>query len=273
MTHSPPNQPDPGVLAVVCPTCRGALHITDTHVRCEGCAWRRACDRGYLPLCDGSTAPVRGFGPRLMHWRPLARVYERVWRPTFVSIASRQRPDLDAEQAWVEAHLAPAVGGHVVDLSCGPGLMARRFAASGRYASVCGVDLSEAMLDELVASCRAEGTSVRAILADVSHLPFSDGAIAGAHAGAALHLWPDPLAALIEVGRVLRPGGVFVASTFVHPERYGIRHAAENVFERLTETRFYDHEELQSLCAAAGLVGYEERRQSAWVVFSVRAVG
>ena len=257
---------------VVCPRCRGPLGLTVTEVSCTPCGWQRPRDRGFLPLSDADTTPVRGFGPRLMHWRPLARVYERAWRPAFVRIASFQRPDLDAEQAWVEAHLSPAAGGHVMDLSCGPGLMARRLAASGRYASVHAVDLSEAMLDECVASCQAEGRAVVAVQADVARLPYADGSIAGAHAGAALHLWPDPLAALIEVARVLRPGGVFVASTFVHPEGYGIRHAVENVFERLTHTRFYDSGELQALCAAAGLVGYQERRQSAWIVFAVHTL-
>lgn len=208
----------------------------------------------------------------MMHWRPLTRVYERVWRPTFVRIASLKSPNLDAEQAWVEAHLAPAAGGHVLDLSCGPGFMARRLAASGRYASVHAVDLSKAMLDECVASCRAEGLPVVAVHADVARLPYADGVIAGAHAGAALHLWPDPRAALVEVSRVLQPGGVFVASTFVHPDSYGLRHAVEDAFERLTETRFYDGGELQALCAAAGLVGYQERRQSAWTVFAVQKI-
>ena len=45
-----------------------------------------------------------------------------------------------------------------------------------------------------------------------------------------------------------------------------------NVFERLTHTRFYDSGELQALCAAAGLVGYQERRQSAWIVFAVHTL-
>lgn len=41
-------------------------------------------------------------------------------------------------------------------------------------------------------------------------------AVAAVHAGAAIHCWPNPSAALAEVSRVLRPGGVFVASTFLN---------------------------------------------------------
>jgi ubiquinone/menaquinone biosynthesis C-methylase UbiE len=40
--------------------------------------------------------------------------------------------------------------------------------------------------------------------------------VAALHAGAAIHCWPNPQAALAEISRVLRPGGVFVASTFLN---------------------------------------------------------
>ena len=51
--------------------------------------------------------------------------------------------------------------------------------------------------------------------ADVARLPFATGSVAAVHAGAAIHCWPNPQAALAEISRVLRPGGVFVASTFL----------------------------------------------------------
>jgi ubiquinone/menaquinone biosynthesis C-methylase UbiE len=53
--------------------------------------------------------------------------------------------------------------------------------------------------------------------ADVARLPFPTGSVAGMHAGAALHCWPNPQAAMAEISRVLEPGGVFVASTFLLP--------------------------------------------------------
>ena len=49
-----------------------------------------------------------------------------------------------------------------------------------------------------------------------AHAPPPPPAVAAIHAGAAIHCWPNPAAALAEVSRVLRPGGVFVASTFLN---------------------------------------------------------
>ena len=257
---------------VVCPDCRGGLELSERWVGCPCCGWRRSREEGYLPLSLAGAPSHRGIGPRAMHWRPLAKIYERIWRPTFVTIASRRWHDLEAEQTWIEAHLLAAAGGPVVDLSCGPGLMARRMARSDAYAGVYAVDLSTAMLEACVASCRSDSLPVVPIQADVARLPFASRSLAGAHAGAALHLWEEPLSALVEVGRVLRPGGVFVASTFVHPPRYGGRHLIEDAFERLSEVRFYDHDELEGLCAAAGLVRFEARRQGAWILFRAQAV-
>lgn len=39
--------------------------------------------------------------------------------------------------------------------------------------------------------------------------------VAGIHSGAAIHCWPNPRAAAAEIARVLKPGGVFVGSTFM----------------------------------------------------------
>ena len=53
--------------------------------------------------------------------------------------------------------------------------------------------------------------------ADVGRLPFATGSVDAIHAGAAIHCWPNPQAAMAEISRVLKPGGVFVASTFLNP--------------------------------------------------------
>ena len=51
--------------------------------------------------------------------------------------------------------------------------------------------------------------------ADVGRLPFASESLGAIHAGAALHCWPNPSQAMAEISRVLKPGGVFVASTIL----------------------------------------------------------
>lgn len=43
-------------------------------------------------------------------------------------------------------YFKPAVGGVLIDVSCGSGLFTRRFALSGDYKSVIALDFSENML-------------------------------------------------------------------------------------------------------------------------------
>lgn len=60
-------------------------------------------------------------------------------------------------------------------------------------------------------------TPIVAVRADIGRLPFATGSVDAIHAGAAIHCWPNPQAAMAEISRVLRPGGVLVASTFLTP--------------------------------------------------------
>lgn len=55
-------------------------------------------------------------------------------------------PGADKEYELAMEYLTPAKGSIVVDLSCGSGLFARRFAASGAFAGVVAADYSESML-------------------------------------------------------------------------------------------------------------------------------
>src|SRR5688572_19740428 len=100
-----------------CPACRGPLAVEGVGAACRACDRRYPGDRGYLDFLPGLGAAGEGLGPRLMHSRALARVYERLWRPFFVTVASNGLPDYRAEFEAVLAALASAEGGAVVDLS------------------------------------------------------------------------------------------------------------------------------------------------------------
>lgn len=96
-------------------------------------------------------------------------------------------------------------GNHVLDAPCGDGyytrLLAERLGSSGQ---VVGVDLEEEAL------ARASGDTpplVEWVRADATALPFDDDSFDLAWCAQSLISLPDPVAALRELGRVVRPGG------------------------------------------------------------------
>ena len=99
---------------------------------------------------------------------------------------------------------APLPGKRILDIGCGPGMLARRLVDAG--ATVTGIDPGAAAL----AKARASVPEARFEAATGEALPFPDGSFDGAVMLNALHHVPDPAAALLEAARVLAPGGLLV---------------------------------------------------------------
>ncbi len=110
------------------------------------------------------------------------------------------------------AELPPAAPRRILDLGCGPGVSALEMLAAGNDTAV-GVDLSAPMLVRARQHAQARGLSDRLLLvrADVTALPFKEGAFHAATAHSVLYLLPDKLAALHDTRRALRRGGVLVS--------------------------------------------------------------
>lgn len=108
----------------------------------------------------------------------------------------------------------------VVDIACGTGIVARtavrRVGADG---SVVGLDLSGPMLETARSAAAAEGVSVEWREGSAVKLPLADAAFDVAVCQQGLQFFPDRLAALREMHRVLRPGGRLALSVWREIER------------------------------------------------------
>lgn len=99
--------------------------------------------------------------------------------------------------------------GRVLEVGVGTGLLALRLHEAG--IPVSGLDLSSPMLAKLVE--KAGGAPpFPLVLGDATTMPFADGAFGAAYLRWVLHLIPGWRAALAEMARVVRPGGVLLLS-------------------------------------------------------------
>jgi len=208
-------------------------------------------------------------------------VYERGWRQGFSWAGF---PGVEKEFSMAMDFLRGAQGEVLVDMSCGSGLFTRKFAASGKFPLVVAADFSENMLRQTRSFLRedrsVDPSAVRLVRADICRLPFATGSVPAVHAGAAIHCWPEPQLALAEISRVLAPGGVFVASTFLNFYAPLGQVVGDDVLRplkqlepfqgRTTAYRWWEEEELRDICRAVGLEGFERNRDQRFIMFSVR---
>lgn len=115
--------------------------------------------------------------------------------------------DHDAWRADCRALGDLVPGPRVLDLGVGPGTSAIEMARAAPLRRHVGLDLSAPMLRRAALRARAGGVALPLVRGDALALPFASGALDGATGHSFLYLLPDPLAALAEVRRVVRPGG------------------------------------------------------------------
>ena len=99
----------------------------------------------------------------------------------------------------------------LIDLACGPGYVAG--AADAMLVNARGVDFAPAM----VQAAKARHPKLDFIEADIQSLPFEDASFDAAACNMGLFHVTDPVQAMAEAARVLRPGGRFAFSQWTAP--------------------------------------------------------
>jgi SAM-dependent methyltransferase len=107
-------------------------------------------------------------------------------------------------------------GSAVLDIPCGGGV-ALRGLRPGQEVRYVAADISPAMLERTAANAARRGlTQVETVEEDVGALSFADGTFDLCVSFTGLHCFPDPARAVLEIGRVVKPGGVLTGSAFLN---------------------------------------------------------
>ncbi len=141
--------------------------------------------------------------------------------------------------------IAPAIGAAAViaDLGCSSGYLLEDLRARWPDALLVGVDLVPAGLR----AARGNVPDAELLLADVTSLPFADGSVDAIVSANLLEHVPDDGAALAQIARVLRPGGLAAIIVPAGPGLY-------DYYDRYLEhERRYGRHELAYLARRAGL--------------------
>jgi SAM-dependent methyltransferase len=266
---------DPAVLSILaCPRCRAAAPFRDLrNARCTTCGLEPTnAAPGVIDLIDtaiGEPTPSSA-EQRFMESDLVARIYDRFWRPSFVRLLAGKGAGAAvgglAGELFIHKHslALDERPGPWLDLSCGPGAFVRALAAAAPGALVVGLDISRAML-EVAAERTAGYTNAVLVRGDAHTLPFVDGAFGGVNNAGALHAYDDPDQVFREIRRVLRPGGIYVGSTFAEaPSILG------KITARAAGIRRFEPGELRAWLQRIGFADFEDVRLGAAFVFRVR---
>jgi SAM-dependent methyltransferase len=105
--------------------------------------------------------------------------------------------------AYLLGHLEP--GMDLLDVGCGPGTITAELAALVNPGRTVGIDREPSVVEEAARSARP---GLEFHVGDVYQLDFEPGSFDVVHAHQVLQHLRDPIAALTEMRRILRPGGL-----------------------------------------------------------------
>jgi ubiquinone/menaquinone biosynthesis C-methylase UbiE len=155
------------------------------------------------------------------------------------------------ELALLKAHLPIAPGAKILEVGCGRGAGARLIGTLFHPSRVYATDLDVEMLRMAFGYLSpADRRGIDFLAADASSLPFPDSSMDAVFGFGVLHHIPDWQAALNEIVRVLKPGGIYFFEE-LYPSLYQ-NAVTKHILLHPTENRF-DSRELKEELGRAGL--------------------
>jgi ubiquinone/menaquinone biosynthesis C-methylase UbiE len=149
-------------------------------------------------------------------------------------------------------------GSRALDVACGPGIVVEALARVA--GEVVGCDITPAMVEKTRQRCAAAGlANVRCMPGRAEDLPFDDASFDVVVSRSAVHHFVDPVAALREMARVVKPGGrvVTVDVTSAESPADAALHNALETLRDPSHTRMLPKSELHRSLTLAGLAVQE----------------
>ncbi|WP_042528030.1 malonyl-ACP O-methyltransferase BioC [Yersinia ruckeri] len=134
-------------------------------------------------------------------------------------------------------------GTQVLDAGCGTGYFSRRWRESGK--TVAALDLAEGMLQ----FARQQQAADTYLLGDIEHIPLADNEIDICFSNLAVQWCGDLRAALTELYRVTRSGGIILFSTLSAGSLDELGRAWQQVDGQRHVNEFLPLEEITAACA------------------------
>jgi len=121
---------------------------------------------------------------------------------------------VDNSAAYLAEHLEPGMS--LLDVGCGPGNLTVDLARRVAPGRAIGVDNAESIIERARDDTPADADNVEFRTGDVYEMEFGDDSFDLVHAHQVLQHLDDPVAALAEMWRVCRPGGIVAARDAVY---------------------------------------------------------
>ncbi|GAA0312089.1 methyltransferase domain-containing protein [Halarchaeum salinum] len=179
-------------------------------------------------------------GRARLFYRYLSTVYDRI------------NPFIWNEEMRTQAleMLALDADDHVLDVGCGTGFGTEGLLQHTDH--VYGLDQSEGQLEKAWAKF-GKTDHVAFTFGDAERLPFADDSFDAIWSSGSIEYWPNPVTALREFRRVVKPGGNVLV--------VGPNYPRSTVFQKLADAimLFYDEAEADRMFREAGFERFEHR--------------
>ena len=155
----------------------------------------------------------------------------------------------------------------VLDIGCGGGMTIREMAGIATGGFVAGVDYSAVMVRQALRHNAAAVSAGRVAIkkGDIASLPFEDASFDRACAIESFNYWPEPVAGLKEVRRVLKDRGLVAITTAWSKEMDN--HTKYAVMAQKMRFPLYAGSEMVAMLAAAGFsqVQFQLKNGRGWL--------